>query len=132
MKKKLVLKVVIAEMKEEEMSNVKEKTKNDNMVEGNIEDLGIKVSTITEDIRLRQNIPDEIYGLMVTNVGQNTDAERKGIRPGDIIQEIDRIPVRKIKDLQKIVKDVKEKRKGVLLLINRQGNIIFTAVKFSD
>ncbi len=130
--KKLVLKVVIAEMKEEEMSNVKEKTKNDNMVEGNIEDLGIKVSTITEDIRLRQNIPDEIYGLMVTNVGQNTDAERKGIRPGDIIQEIDRIPVRKIKDLQKIVKDVKEKRKGVLLLINRQGNIIFTAVKFSD
>ena len=130
--KKLVLKVVIAEMKEEEMASVNEKTKNDNMVEGNIEDLGIKVSTITEDIRLRQNIPDEIYGLMVTNVGQNTDAERKGIRPGDIIQEIDRIPVRKIKDFQKIIKDVKEKRKGVLLLINRQGNIIFTAVKFSN
>ena len=42
------------------------------------------------------------------------------------------MPVRKIKEFQRIISDVKKKRKGVLLLVNRQGNIIFTAVKFNN
>ncbi len=130
--KELALKVTIAEMKEEEMAKAENTGKKDLEEEGYIEDLGIKVSTITEDIRLRQNIPDEVYGLLITGIDQNTDAERKGIRPGDIIQEVDRIPVRKIDDFKKIISQVKSKRKGVLLLVNRQGNIIFTAVKFID
>ena len=119
-------------MKEEDMSKVEYSDKKDLEEEGYLEDLGIKVSTITEDIRLRQNIPDEVYGLLITGIDQNTDAERKGIRPGDIIQEVDRIPVRKIEEFKKIISQVKSKRKGVLLLVNRQGNIIFTAVKFID
>lgn len=130
--KELALKVTIAEMKEEEMAKAENTGKKNLEEEGYIEDLGIKVSTITEDIRLRQNIPDEVYGLLITGIDQNTDAERKGIRPGDIIQEVDRIPVRKIDDFKKIISQVKSKRKGVLLLVNRQGNIIFTAVKFID
>ena len=130
--KELALKVTIAEMKEEEMAKAENTGKKNLEEEGYIEHLGIKVSTITEDIRLRQNIPDEVYGLLITGIDQNTDAERKGIRPGDIIQEVDRIPVRKIDDFKKIISQVKSKRKGVLLLVNRQGNIIFTAVKFID
>ncbi len=130
--KELVLKVTIAEMKEEEMAKAEIKEKDEIIEEGNIDDLGIKVSSLTNDIRLRQNIPDEVYGLLITGVEQNSDAERKGIRPGDIIQEVDRVAVRKIEDFKKIITEVKTKRKGVLLLVNRQGNIIFTAVKFKD
>ena len=37
---------------------------------------------------MSQNIPDNVSGLLITKVDQNTDAEIKGIRPGDIIQEI--------------------------------------------
>ena len=130
--KELVLKVTIAEMKEDEMAKAEIKERDEKIEKGNIEDLGIKVSSLTNEIRLRQNIPDEIYGLLITGVEQNSDAERKGIRPGDIIQEVDRVAVRKIEDFKKIISEVKTKRKGVLLLVNRQGNIIFTAVKFKD
>ena len=130
--KKITLKVVIAEMKEQEVAQLEKQKEKEIAEEGDISDLGIKVSAITDEIRLRQNIPDEVYGLLVTGVSQNSDAEIKGIRPGDIIQEVDRMPVRKIKEFQRIISDVKKKRKGVLLLVNRQGNIIFTAVKFNN
>ena len=119
-------------MQEEKVAELENEKRKEVSEEGDIPDLGIKVSAITEEIRLRQNIPDEVYGLLVTSVGQNTDAEIKGIRPGDIIQEVDRTPVRKIKDFQKIISDDKKKRKGDLLLVNRQGNIIFIAVKFNN
>ena len=54
--------------------------------------------------------------------------KKKGIRPGDIIQEINQTPVNKISDLKEVIKKSSSK-KGVLLLVNRQGNIIFTALK---
>ena len=96
--------------------------------EGEIKELGIKLVSLTENIRIRQNIPEDVYGLLIVNVEQNSEAERKGIRPGDILQEINQTPVNKINDLKQIIKKSLNK-KGVLLLINRQGNIIFTALK---
>ena len=78
-----------------------------------------------------QNIPDEIYGLLVLDVTQNSEAERKGIRPGDIIQEVNQVPVNKVSELKEIIKKASNK-KGVLLLVNRQGNIIFIALKINN
>ncbi len=96
--------------------------------EGEVKELGIKLVNLSDEIRIRQNIPDDIYGLLVLNVEQNSEAERKGIRPGDIIQEINQVPVNKISELKAVVKKSSDK-KGILLLVNRQGNIIFIALK---
>ena len=41
------------------------------------------------------------------------------------------IPVNKIDDLKAVIKK-SDKKKGVLLLVNRQGNIIFVALKVKD
>ena len=78
---------------------------------------------------MRQNIPDNVSGLLVTKVEQNTDAEIKGIRPGDIIQEINQTSVNDINSFNKIISSLKGSKRGVLLLINRQGNINFVALK---
>ena len=129
--KKKSLKVVIAEMKEEE----KEIEKSENSAEPNklqsdyFEQLGITLSSLNQDIRMRQNIPKNVSGLLVTKVEQNTDAEIKGIRPGDIIQEINQTTVNDINEFKKIMNSLKGSKKGVLLLINRQGNINFVALK---
>ena len=80
---------------------------------------------------MRQNIPENVSGLLVTKVEQNTDAEIKGIRPGDIIQEINQITVNDINAFRKIMNSIKGSKKGVLLLINRQGNINFVALKIN-
>ena len=80
---------------------------------------------------MRQNIPEDLSGLLVTKVEQNTDAEIKGIRPGDIIQEINQSSVNDINAFRKIMNSLKGSKKGVLLLINRQGNINFVALKLN-
>ena len=56
---------------------------------------------------MRQNIPENVSGLLVTKVEQNTDAEIKGIRPGDIIQEINQISVNEIDAFRKILNSLK-------------------------
>ena len=127
------LKVVIAEMEEEDkQAENKMKKPDENKLQSNFfEKLGLTLSTINNDIRMRQNIPDNVSGLLVTKVEQNTDAEIKGIRPGDIIQEINQTPINDITAFEKIITALKGTKKGVLLLINRQGNINFVALKLN-
>ena len=131
--KKKSLKVVIAEMKEEEkeVKESKDNTDSDTLQSDYFEQLGITLSSITQDIRMRQNIPENVSGLLVTKVEQNTDAEIKGIRPGDIIQEINQSSVNDINAFRKIMNSLKGSKKGVLLLVNRQGNINFVALKLN-
>ena len=130
--KKKTLRVSIAEMKEDKKVAVKKEEENKTTLkEDDISDLKIRVSQITNNIRLRQNIPDDITGLLITRVEQNSDAERKGIRPGDIIQEVNQTAVSSIEEFKGIIKILKGKKKGVLLLVNRQGNINFVALKFN-
>ena len=130
--KKKTLRVSIAEMKEDKkVIAKKEDDKKTTIKEDDISELNIRVSNITNDIRLRQNIPDNITGLLITKVEQDSDAERKGIRPGDIIQEVNQTAVNKIEDFRGIIKILKGKKKGVLLLVNRQGNINFVALKLN-
>ncbi len=129
--KKVTKNVLIAELKEDKVANKKGEDKKQVVQEGEIKELGIKLLSLTDEVRIRQNIPEDIYGLLVVNVEQNSEAERKGIRPGDIIQEINQTPVNKIDDLKAVIKKASNK-KGVLLLVNRQGNIIFVALKIKD
>ena len=129
--KRVTKNVLIAELKEDNIAGKKEEEKKKVVQEGEIEELGIKLLSLTDEIRIRQNIPEDIYGLLVVNVEQNSEAERKGIRPGDIIQEVNQTPVNKIDDLKAVIKKASNK-KGVLLLVNRQGNIIFVALKVKN
>ena len=131
--KKKSLKVVIAEMKEEEkeVKESKEKTDSEMLKSDYFEQLGITLSSITQDVRMRQNIPENVSGLLVTKVEQNTDAEIKGIRPGDIIQQINQVSINDINAFRKIINSLKGSKKGVLLLVNRQGNINFFALKLN-
>ena len=120
--------MLIDELKEDQVASKKTENKKKIVEEGEVKELGIKLVNLSDEIRIRQNIPEDIYGLLVLNVEQNSEAERKGIRPGDIIQEINQVPVNKISELKAVVKKSSDK-KGILLLVNRQGNIIFIALK---
>ena len=126
--KKVTLNVLIDELKEDQVASKKTENKKKIVEEGEVKELGIKLVNLSDEIRIRQNIPEDIYGLLVLKVEQNSEAERKGIRPGDIIQEINQVPVNKISELKAVVKKSSDK-KGILLLVNRQGNIIFIALK---
>jgi serine protease Do len=67
-------------------------------------------------------------GVVVTRVAPDSGAEKAGLMPGDVIREINRQPIKSVKDFEKISSDVK-KRGHVLILVNRRGNSLFLSVK---
>ena len=73
--------------------------------------------------------PDE-KGLVVEDVDPDSRAADAGIRPGDIIQEVNRQPVKSVEDLRAAVR--KSSDKPALLLINRNGADVFVTVKPAD
>jgi serine protease Do len=66
-------------------------------------------------------------GLLVRDVVEGSRAAEAGIRPGDVIVEADRQPVRTVEELRASV-DKRVKGESLLLLVNREGNTMFVAV----
>ncbi|MDF0675667.1 MAG: DegQ family serine endoprotease [Nitrospira sp.] len=67
-------------------------------------------------------------GVVVTRVAPDSGAEKAGLLPGDVIREINRQPIKSVKDFEKVSSDVK-KGDSVLILVNRRGNQLFLSVK---
>jgi len=65
---------------------------------------------------------------VVTNVEPDSGAGKAGLMPGDIIREINRQPVKSVKDFEKASSAVK-KGENVLMLINRRGASLFLSAK---
>ena len=63
---------------------------------------GIEVSDITPDIMSRFKLKTEI-GVVVVSVESGSPAEESGIRPGDVIYEINRTPLKDVKDYKKAI-----------------------------
>ena len=95
-----------------------------------IEDLKITVRNLTkEDIKTRK-LPNQISGLVVTNIG-NTSPLQNSIEANSIIVEAQKTKVKSAEDLEKIVKDVlKSNQKTILLAIyNNQNQRRYIGVK---
>ena len=88
--------------------------------------LGITVQNLTPEIAKGLGLKKET-GVVVTRVEPESAAADAGIQTGDVIQEVNRKPVKNVEDfVQKV-----EKAKGqenVLLLIQRGQNNLFAAV----
>ncbi len=98
-----------------------------------IASLGLTVSPLNRVLQQRYNIDREAAGIVVTEVDPAGIAAGKGIAPGDLIIEIDQKPATSVKDMQKAVKAAeKAKKRSVLLLISRGGEIRFVALRFKD
>ena len=87
-----------------------------------IEDLKITVRKLTkEDIKTRK-LPNQTSGLVITKIG-NTSPLLKSIEANSIIVEAQKIKIKSVKDLEKIVKDVlKSNQKTILLAIYNNEN----------
>jgi Do/DeqQ family serine protease len=66
-------------------------------------------------------------GLVVEDVNPDGRAADAGIERGDVIEEVNRQPVKTIDDLRAAVKKTTDR--PMLLLVNRQGNEVFVTVR---
>ncbi|ACL68826.1 S1C family serine protease [Halothermothrix orenii] len=90
--------------------------------------IGIYMNKITPDVKEYFNL-DNTEGAIIVGVVENSPAAEAGIKPYDIIKEIDRKPVNTPEDVVNIVKNKKVGDK-VLLKILRNGDprLIFVEI----
>jgi serine protease Do len=89
--------------------------------------LGISVVPLTPDIAEELKLKPGTTGVVVDAVDPAGPAVEAGIRRGDVIQEVNRQPVRSADELRAAIE--KSGTKPALLLLNRGGEPIFLAVR---
>jgi serine protease Do len=89
---------------------------------------GVAVQDLDQDTAKELGIKGKAQGVVVTSVEPESGAEKAGLMPGDVIREINRQPVKSVKDFEKVSSSVK-KGENVLMLINRRGASLFLSAK---
>jgi serine protease Do len=90
--------------------------------------LGIQVQDLTPDIRQQLGLAADTQGAVVAGVQPGSPASEAGLTEGDVIQEVNRKPVRNVQELRQALSSA-GKDQPVLLLINRGGNTTFVVVE---
>jgi serine protease Do len=94
-----------------------------------VEALGLTLASLTPDLRQQFGIPETVEGVLVTSVADDGPAARRGLQPGDVIEQVGSAPVATPQQVASLAKAARaENRDAVLLLVNRQGDEIFVAV----
>jgi serine protease Do len=95
-----------------------------------VEPLGMELAKLTPDLRQQLDIPETVEGVVVMDVAAEGPAAEQGLQPGDVIQKVGSESVTTPAEVADLTEAAQaDNRNAVLLLINRQGNELFVAVK---
>jgi serine protease Do len=86
---------------------------------------GISVQDLDAQTARQLHVPANTAGVVVTNISPSSPAVDSGLQRGDVIQEVNRKPVRNSADFEAAMRNSKD---GTLLLVNRQGSTLYVAV----
>lgn len=94
--------------------------------------LGLSLRELTNQDRQSLRLPQNINGILVTDVKQNGLAANAGIAAQDIILAANLKPVKTIKDLTTILDKESKERGAIVLQIYRQGNSFLITIPLDD
>jgi serine protease Do len=92
--------------------------------------LGMKVRNLDDSLKQKFNFKNEAKGVVVLEVAYGSEAYLKGIRPGDIIIELNKKEVSNVYEMSKIYETIKD-GEDVLVFIEGKNSryVVLTKVK---
>jgi serine protease Do len=129
-RREVPLKITIAAL-EEEGEKVAARSSGRSKTPGtlSIEPLGLTLSELDEKLRERFELAAEDEGVVVTEVQEDGISAEKGLRPGDLIVEVEQGEVLAPADVAARIDEARKTgRKTVLLLVQGQGGLQFLAI----
>ena len=87
---------------------------------------GVTVADLDRGARQQFDLPSNVKGVVVTDVAPDSAAAEAGLKPGDVIQEINRKPVRTAEEAVKMTENSDDKT--TLLRVWRNGGSHFVVV----
>ena len=95
-----------------------------------VDALGMSLAKISTELRDKFSIDGSVDGVVVTDVANDSPAAQKGLRAGDVIVEVAQETVKDPKDVaDRVAKAKAAGRKSVLMLVDRQGDLRFVAIR---
>ena len=88
--------------------------------------LGVSVQDLNPQVARQLGLPSNASGVVITQVQPDSPAAEAGIMRGDVVQEVNRQPVKSSADFRDAVSQTS---KSVLLLIHRDDKTIYTVVE---
>jgi serine protease Do len=120
--KEQTLSLQVGSQKEDQQASAAPGAKNDAT-------LGMHLSSLSQTVRERLNIPRQVKGVVVTDVREDGPAADAGISTGDIISRVGATAVTSPEQVATSIRDAqKSGHKAVTLLVNRGGEERFVAV----
>ena len=96
-----------------------------------IETLGITIASIEGEQRTQFGLADTAKGVVITDVAAGSTAAEESLKPGDLIVEVGQEEVSSPPEVTaKVSQAQQEGKKSILLLIDRQGDLRFVALRF--
>ncbi len=92
-------------------------------------ELGIEVTDLDSDIARRFGIDGKEDGVLVTDVSDESDAQKADIRPGDIIKEINRTAVTDRKEFAKLISKNKDEKILRFLIKRRNAGYLVVTIE---
>lgn len=99
--------------------------------EGNEESWGMAVASLTPETRSRFQLERDQQGIVVLDVEGGSPAEEAGVRPGDVIEEVNRQPITSIQDFVKTIAATKT-HDTLLLLLRRGTSTLFSVLRRAE
>jgi serine protease Do len=86
---------------------------------------GVSVQDLDPETARQFRVPANTQGVVVTDINPSSAAADSGLQPGDVIQQVNRQPVKNTADFDRAMSASKNE---TLLLVNRQGTTMYVAV----
>ncbi len=97
-----------------------------------IKELGVTVVEISDETRAKYTIPASVRGLVIVEIDESSDAALKGLRPGDVIDEIQQIYIANPADAAAAIRRAKEGSRSVVLVrVMNGGGIRLIPIKLA-
>jgi len=88
---------------------------------------GLSLQPLTSETAQRYGLDPEDQGLLVTRVDPSSSAASAGIRQGDLIQEVNRQPVKTFAEFSSALRE--SGTRPALVLVKRRNNVIYLTLK---
>jgi len=118
--------VALAELPEEKPADSGDQTESDTAA-GRTGKFGMTLQPLTSDAASRFGLEVNDQGLLIARVSADGSAANAGLRQGDLIQEVNRRPVRTIADFTAAVQQ--SGARPVLLLVKRRVAVIYVTLR---
>jgi serine protease Do len=83
---------------------------------------GVTVGDIDSNVRQQFDVPRDLKGAVVTDVDPDSASYAAGLRPGDVVLEIDRKPVTNAEEAVKLSENIKNKSSILLRVWSKGGS----------